>query len=124
MARTIELEEDDLVVRYMGASALTLLTGEVRVPFRSIRSIAVGLDKLPSALVACVGISYAPFGDTRRGIFFTRGGRIFLDLANRRRAVVLDLQGQGYARVAIEPETDPEEFAAELRERTPSAAVR
>jgi hypothetical protein len=121
MARVIEFEEDDLVIRYMGVSALTLLHGEVRVPFRSIRSVTVGLDDLPKPWVACVGVSYAPFRDTRRGIFFTRKGRIFLDLTNRRRAVVMDLQGQGYTRVAIEPESNPEGFAADILARSPSA---
>jgi hypothetical protein len=121
MARLIEFEQDDLVVRYMGVSALTLLTGEVRVPFRSIRSVTVGVDDLPKAWVPSVGINYAPFRDTRRGIFFTRGGRIFLDLTNRRRAVVMELQGQGYTQVAIEPESNPEQFAADILARSPSA---
>ena len=36
-------------------------------------------------------------------------------------AVVLELTGQSYATVAIEPETDPEELAEELRARSRSA---
>ena len=117
MARTIELEPDTLVLRYSGVSALARLTSEERIPYEQIRSVSVGLDEVPSALAFRVGTSTAPFADTRKGQFWWAGKRLFLDFEDPARAVVLDLKGHRFARVAFQPDTDPEELAGKLRLR-------
>jgi hypothetical protein len=117
MSRTIELEPDAVVLGYSGVSALTRLTNEVRIPYTAISSVSVGLEEVPSALAFRIGLSTAPFGGTRRGQFWWAGKRVFLDLEDPARAVVLDLQGQRFARVAVEPDTTPDELAEAIRER-------
>ena len=117
MSRTIELEPDALVLRYSGVSALARLTNELRIPYDQIRSMSVGLDEVPSALGFRVGVSTAPFGSTRQGQFWWAGKRLFLDFGDPSRAVVLDLRGHRFARVAVEPDTSPEELADAIRTR-------
>jgi hypothetical protein len=42
---------------------------------------------------------------------------VFLDFEDPARAVVLDLKGHRFARVAVQPDTSPEELAEAIRER-------
>jgi hypothetical protein len=115
--RRIELTEVALVIRYTGLAAWARLTGKLTIPFASIRSVGVGIDSLPGMLTPRIGVTFAPLGDTRRGLFWWQGKRVFLDFGDPSRAVVLDLEGRpsGYDLLALEPETDPEAFAEQLR---------
>jgi hypothetical protein len=117
MARTIALEPDAVVLGYSGLSALTRLRGEVRVLYEQIRSASVGLEEVPSLLAFRVGLSTAPFGDSRKGQFWWAGKRVFLDFEDPARAVVLELKGHPFARIAVEPDTDPEQLAGQIGER-------
>jgi hypothetical protein len=121
MARTIELEPGALVLGYSGVSAPARLTSEERIPYEQIRSVSVGLDEVPSAFAFRVGVSTAPFGTTRKGQFWWAGKRLFLDFEDPARAVVLDLKGHRFARVAFQPDTNPEELAEKLRLRISAA---
>jgi hypothetical protein len=116
MSRAIDLRDTEVVVRYDGLSAAATVQREVRVPYSTIEQVAVGLFELPGPLTFRVGTSTAPFGDTRRGTFWVGRDRWFLDLAHRARAVVLDLRGHRYARVALEAD-EPERLAERIRER-------
>ena len=116
MARTIDLRDDELVVRYDGLAAATVLTRELRVPYSQIENVDVGLYDLPGPLTFRVGTSTAPFGDTRRGTFWRGRERWFLDLSHRARAVVLDLRGHRYTRAALEVD-EPQRLAELIREK-------
>ena len=117
MGRSIRLEPDAVVLGYSGLAAVTRLRGEVRVPYEQIRSVSVGLDEVPSALAFRVGLSTAPFGAKRKGQFWWAGKRVFLDLEDPERAVVLELKGHPFARIAFQPDTDAESLAAQIRGR-------
>jgi len=117
MARTIELEPDGVTLGYTGVSALTRLTNELRIPYTAISSVSVGLAEVPSALAFRIGMSTAPFGGTRHGQFWWAGKRMFLDVEDPTRAVVLELKGHRFARVAVQPDTSPDELAEAIRER-------
>jgi hypothetical protein len=117
VARTIRLEPEGVVLGYSGLAALTRARGEVRVPYEQIRSVSIGLDEVPSALALRVGLSTAPFGATRKGQFWWAGKRVFLDFEDPERAVVLELKGHSFARVAVEPDTEAGLLAAQIRER-------
>jgi hypothetical protein len=117
VARTIELDRDDLVVEYSGLSAPTRATRGLRIPYSAVRTVSVGFDEVPSALAFRIGLSTAPFGSTRKGQFWWAGRRVFLDFEDPARAVVLDLKGHRFARVAVQPDTSPEELAQAIRER-------
>ena len=56
-----------------------------------------------------------PFGTTQRGRFRERGKWSFLDVSDRERTVVLELDGHEFRRVALTVD-DPETVAAQLRE--------
>jgi hypothetical protein len=117
VARTIELTPEEVVLGYSGLSALVRLTNEVRIPYGAVRSATVGLDEVPGALAFRMGLSTAPFGTTREGQFWWAGKRLFLDYEDPTRAVVLELKGHRFARVAVQPDTSPDELAARIRER-------
>jgi hypothetical protein len=117
VARTIELDRDHVVLRYSGVSAVTRVAREVRLPYRAIVSVSVGLEEVPSALAPRVGLSTAPIGSTRQGQFWWAGKRVFLDFEDPTRTVVLDLKGNRFARVAVQPDTSPDDLAAAIRER-------
>jgi hypothetical protein len=121
VARRIDLLDDALLVRYSGAEALTGLRRTVRVPYASIRAIAVGLTDPPGALTWRVGLSTPPFGTRQHGRFRRAGRWEFLDVSDRERTVVLDLEGHELARVALTVD-DPSALAQQLRERSPRAA--
>jgi hypothetical protein len=122
MPRRIDLLEDALVVRYSGVAAAACLRRHVRVPYTSIRSVGVGLDDPPGALAWRLGLSTPPFGTTQRGRFRREGGWSFLDVDDRERAVVVDLEGHELNRVALTVD-DPRSLAERLRERAPLAAA-
>ena len=109
MARAIDFRDNELVVRYDGLAAAATLARELRIPYSQIESVSVGLYELPGPFAFRVGTSTAPFGDTRRGTFW-RG---------RAHAVVLDLRGHQYTRVALEAD-EPERLAERVRERLAS----
>ena len=118
MSRRIDFEPDELVVRYAGLDRIATATGEVRVPYESIASVSIGLADPPGALAFRLGLSTPPFGTTQRGRFREDGRWSFLDVDDRERAVVIDLTGHDFRRVALTVD-DPEAVAASLRERRP-----
>jgi hypothetical protein len=118
VSRRIDLDEDALVVRYSGLDWAATLTGEVRVPYTAIGAVSIGLTDPPGALAFRIGLATPPFGTTQRGRFREHGRWSFLDVDDRERAVVIDLTGDDYRRVALTMD-DPEAFAASVRERRP-----
>jgi hypothetical protein len=118
MGRRIDFEEDALVVRFDGLDALVRVTREVRVPYTAVGSTSVGLADPPGALALKLGLSTPPFGQTQQGRFREHGTWSFLDVTDRERAVVLDLTGQRFGRVALTVD-DPDAFLQKLVERLP-----
>jgi hypothetical protein len=116
MSRRIDLLEDALLIRYSGLDAAATFTGQVRVPYTSIRFVSVGLSDPPPALAWRLGLSTPPFGTTQRGRFREQGKWSFLDVNDRERALVLDLGDHEFRRVVLTVD-DPEALAARLRER-------
>ena len=121
MSRRIDFEDDALVLRYTGLDAAATLVSEVRIPYPAIASVSNGLTDPPRVLAFRIGLSTPPFGTTQRGRFRERGKWSFFDVGDRERAVVLDLAGHRYRRIALTVD-DPEGFAARVRERVPEHA--
>ena len=117
MSRRIDLEDDALVIRYGTLGGILRTVDEVRVPYTAIDSVSVGLTDAPRWLAFRIGYSTPPFGTTQRGRFREHGRWSFLDVDDRERAVVLDLTGHRFRRIALTVD-DPEAFAQRVRERT------
>ena len=116
MAPRLELLDDRLRVDYLGLEQLLVLRDKFDVPYDRIERVEVGLERVPSVWTLKAGLS-VPWSDRRAGKFWTGGKRLFLDVKDRRRAVVLHLRdGDPYDVVALQPD-QPEELAAALRER-------
>jgi hypothetical protein len=117
MSRRIELEHDALVIRYGGLDAALTLVRELRLPYSSMTSVAVGADDVPSPLtIRRVGLA-DPITGTRRGRFWSAGKKWFLDLRNPARAVVIRVvRGSDYDVLAIETDL-PQQLADAIRAR-------
>ena len=116
MARTIELGEEGVRIRYGGADALATLVRDLHVPYVQIASVEVGLEDAPSPWAPRrVGVA-EPLTGRRRGRFWSGGRRLFLDLRDPSRALVLNCRpGARWDVIAIE--TDAAESQADLIRR-------
>ncbi len=122
MARTIDVLDGAVRIRYTGLDRLVVLREDVTVPYEEIDAVAVGLEDPPSVWTWWrLGLA-EPISGRRRGRFWTGGKRYFLDLQNPGRALTLSLRpGGSFDVVAIEAD-NAEELAARIRERLPRAA--
>jgi hypothetical protein len=116
MSRRLDLLDNALVVRYSGLDAVVILRREVRIPYTAIRAVSVGLTDAPGALALKIGLSTPPFGTRQQGRFREHGRWSFLDVGDRERTVVLDLEGHEFRRIALTVD-DPVGFAEKLRGR-------
>jgi hypothetical protein len=116
VAPRIELLDDRLRVDYLGLEQLVVLRDKIDVPYDVIEKVEIGLERVPSPWALRLGLA-VPWSDRRAGRFWSDGQRLFLDVKDRRRAVVLRVRGgEPYDVLAIEP-PQPEELAAALRAR-------
>ena len=119
MPRHVDLLESRVRILFSGIDSVLLLRSEVSIPYAEIQSVEVGLPDVPPVWDWGVGLSW-PFSDRRQGRFRTEGGRVFLDVRHRSRAVVLHLKpGSEFALVAWD-EVSPEEVVERIRERLPA----
>ena len=116
MPRRIDLEGDAIVIRYSGLSAAAVLTERIRVPYASIRGVRVGVAELPGPFAFRLGVSTAPLGNIRRGRFREGDRWSFYDVDDPERTVVIDLEGERYARVVLTVD-EPHALAARLDKR-------
>src|SRR2546423_15367793 len=91
MAPRIELLDDRLRIDYLGLEQLLVLRDRIAVPYALIREVEIGLESVPSPWALRLGLS-VPWSDRRAGWFWSEGQRLFLDVKDRRRAVVLRLR--------------------------------
>lgn len=120
MSRTIDLGDNELIIRYSGLSEAAVLRRELRIPYDAIRSVETRVDALPGTFCLRAGVSTAPLGDTRRGTFWWHGRR-FYDLNDPDHAVLLDLSGHHYSHVVLGADL-PEQLADEIRRHLRSSA--
>jgi hypothetical protein len=92
MPRTIEFEDTELVVRFTGLVHYASLTEELRIPFRSIRSVSTEPFEPPKGTLRWFGTD-VPFTDIREGRFGHGGEWYFFSVEDRRRAISLFLEG-------------------------------
>ena len=112
----VELLDDRFVIRNEGLRRLLTIVGSITVRYEAIASVEIGLDELPPWYTWRIG--YNPgLGSRRAGIFWWRGGKWFMDVADPAHTVVVHLkEGAGYGSVAVAVD-DAGALAAELRSR-------
>jgi hypothetical protein len=113
----VELLDDRFVIHNEGWRRLLTIVGNVVVRYEAVESVEIGLDEVPRWYTWRVGYN-AGLGTRRAGLFWWRGKKWFMDVGDRRRALVVHLKpGAGYGAIAVSVD-DPETLAAELRTRT------
>ena len=126
MGRYVDVFDDRVRILFSGLHSLAVLRGEISIPYSTIEGVAVGLDEIPSPWAFRVGVSN-PLTDRRQGRFWigriTRSldlnidQRLFLDINDRTRAVVLRLKpGSEFDLIAFD-DPRPDELAASIRNR-------
>jgi hypothetical protein len=119
MPRTIEFEDDALVVRLTGLVHYEALTSELRIPYAAIESVSAEPFEPPKGTQEIFG-THVPFTDIREGRFQYRGEWYFLSLEDRHKAITLRLNGYHHGgrpeplRVVVLGTRDPAELAAAI----------
>lgn len=106
---------DTLVLKLEGAKKVLALKDTVKVPLRCIKSVTS--DEVPFKLF--YGLrrpgTHLP-GVIVAGTFFTRGGKTFYYMRNRKKCITLHLKNHEYSQVIFEVE-DKEKTAEQIRNR-------
>jgi hypothetical protein len=108
----LEIVEGDLVVRMSWLERVEAVHGEVRVPrtaIREVRAVETAWPELRGIRAPGTGIPGVVAVGTRRGGF----GKDFVVVHGKGPAVVVDLEGEQYARLVVTVE-DAGRVAAEL----------
>jgi hypothetical protein len=95
MSRTIEFEDDALIVRFTGLVHYASLTEELRIPYSTIRSVSTDPFEPPRGTLRWFGTD-VPFTDIKEGRFGFAGEWYFFSVEDRRKAVTLRLEGYAY----------------------------
>ena len=128
MGRYVDVFDDRVRILFSGLHSLAVLRGEISIPYSAIEEVGVGLEDIPSPWAWRVGVSN-PFTDRRQGRFWTGGisrsldldldQRLFLDIHDRTRAVVLSLKaGSEFDLVAFD---DPRPTSSRVDPEAPSS---
>lgn len=114
MPRTIELEDEQLVIRLSGISQFAALVESVAIPYRLVRSVSAAPYEVPPWTVKMAGTG-VPFSEIKAGHFLHGKDRYFFSFEHLDRTVTLELEGFGLKTVVIgveEPEAMREAIAA------------
>jgi hypothetical protein len=113
----VELLDDRFVIHNEGLRRFLTVVGTITVRYEAIDSVQVGLADVPPWFTWRVG--YNPGLRSRRaGVFWWRGRKWFMDVADPARTLVVQLkEGAGYDALAITVD-DPITLATELTART------
>ncbi len=125
MARTIEFEEQDLVVHLTGLVHYESLTTELRIPYASIVGVSTAPFVPPKGTTRYFGTD-VPFTDIHEGRYAHAGDWYFLSVEDRRKAVTLTLENFSHGdrreplKVVVLGTHDPEGLAAGIRAHLPA----
>jgi hypothetical protein len=117
--RYVDVFEDRVRILFAGLDSLAVFRSELSLSYSMIDQVEVGLSDVPHSWSWRLGIAF-PFSDRRQGRFWTGGEKLFLDIRERTRAVVLYLKpGSEFSVVAFD-DPRPEQLAESIRQRLKS----
>lgn len=102
---TVSVENSNLVMRVSGFSKLLTFKNEISVPIKHVRGITAdpGAFDMPRGIrspgISVPGVVYA-------GTFYHEGDKVFWDVHNPAKTVVIELEGEDFKRFIVEVE-DP-----------------
>ncbi|GAA0522053.1 hypothetical protein Ade02nite_63570 [Paractinoplanes deccanensis] len=116
---TVEIEGDDLVVRVEGLDKLWALKSSLTIPLHNVR----GATNDPGIVGEPKGVRTAGThmpGVVVAGSFRREGERVFWDVRDPAKAVVIELADESYARLVVQ--VDDPRATVELVERAVTRA--
>jgi hypothetical protein len=114
VGRSVEILDGAVRIRYSGLDRGIAGLSELVLPFQEIAGVDVGLADAPSPwTLRRIGLA-DPFTRRRRGRFWRDGRRLFLDLRDPSRALVLRLRGHPHFDVVALEHDDAERLAEEI----------
>lgn len=114
MGQYISYEKDELIVVFTGLTAWAGLKKEIKIPYKSIKSVETGNFKLNWKALRVGGTSIP--GRYKAGRYYYEGEKMFLHYKNPSQVVVIELQDHDYDRIVIEAGT-PKEVRNAIQKR-------
>jgi hypothetical protein len=99
MAR-VSIVGDDLIVDIEGLDKLWALTSRLTIPLANVRGATADEGIVPEPQGIRAPGTHVP--GVVAGSFYTEGERVFWDVRNRDKAIVIELGDEKYARLVVE----------------------
>lgn len=109
----VRVDGRNLVVEPQGWHKVWALKSRVVVPANRVREVVIDPDLARKPRGIRFPGTYIP-GVITAGTYIHEGDRIFWDVRDPEKAVVIDLSGEKYARLVVEVD-DPAEVVSQLR---------
>jgi hypothetical protein len=112
MSRTIEFQDDRLLLHLSGLTSVAALKKEIEIPYNMIESVTVEDFEVP-LLQFRVGTSVA---DIREGRFLMGGDWCFISYEDHNNVVVVKLKDHNYGKIIFQI-NDPEDVKEQILKR-------
>jgi hypothetical protein len=119
MSRQVVFENEQVVIKFSGLTALAGLKQELKIPYSSIKNVDAGHFKLHWTALRFFGTSI-PNG-YKAGRFQYKGQKYFLSYNDASQVVILDLEGHDYDKVVIQVGS-PKQIKQAILKRCPQLA--
>lgn len=105
---TASIHDDSLVLRVQGADKMWALKSELSIPLANITSVYVSPNAFDDVPRGVRVLGSAVPNVVRAGTFYTHDGKVFWDVHDPTKAIVIELTDENYDALVVEV-ADPEE---------------
>ena len=112
---SVEKIENEFVFEIKGAHKFWALKSEIRIPTEHILNVYQDESKIKNFNLAKIIGTNMPYG-LHAGTFYQNGGIIFMDVSDKKNAIIVDLEDEKYKQLIVEVE-DPEATMALLKKK-------
>ena len=102
--------DKDFIFEIEGMHKLWALKSEIRIPFDHIEKVYQDETQIKDFNFAKIIGTNIPYG-LHAGTFYQNGGKIFMDVLNKKNALIIDLKDENYKQMIIEVENPIESIA-------------
>lgn len=116
MARKVEFDNENVILKLNGATAFFALKFNLKIPYNTIKSVYVDYFDAPPWMIRMPGTSVSPL-NIFEGSFKYGNEWYFLSYENKVPMLIIEIEGhEKYSYVIFEID-DPTKIASEIRKR-------